>query len=266
MIREDSSVQSSFMMLLFGLIIVVMVTGFTLTQQPPRGFTNTGYVMLSFGIVLLISGAYLLRRHIQSLSQRYSTGQEVRGKVTDCRIGGGSRSGTRTILEVAYSYHGRSVRSETTIPYAVPIAAGTEVVIVVDPDDPERFFLRDSYETKRGAIESSTDICSVCQEQIPFLEVDSHMKLAHPKEYITWRLWMVALIASIVVPIGAMILSVVVFYDERVIYVVAIAIFAIVLSQIVIERMGKRWEAKVNKSWRSSHPGRAATMRKDRES
>lgn len=253
MIREDNNTQFSFTALVFGLIIVLMVVGFAISEG-----SSPSYLVLSFGFFLLILGVFLLMRRARSLSRTYSMGQEVKGRVADCRIGGGGRAGPRTALEISFTFRGKPYTGKTTLPYVAPFAAGTEVTIIVDPDDPEKFVLRDSYETERGAIEASTDICSVCQEQIPFLEVNNHMKAVHPREYIAWKLWMASVVLSFVVPIAAMILSVLVFNDERVLVVVIIAIAVIVFSTFAIDKLGTRWEAKVNKAWKASRKNRKA--------
>jgi uncharacterized membrane protein len=257
MIREDNNVQTAFMIMVFGLMIVVMIAGFNLSKGPAGGFSTTTYLMIASGVALAVVGAVLLRKRVRSLAHTYSTGQEVKGKVTDCKVGTAGKAGTRTVLEVSYTYLGRPYRSRTTLPYAVPIAAGTEVAIVVDADNPDQFVLRDSYESKRGALEASTDTCSVCQEQIPFLDVNNHMKMIHPREFVIWKLWMVSVIATIVIPIGAMALSVIVFNDERVLVVVVIAIVLIVGSQIAIDRLGEKWEKKVSEAWKASHSDRS---------
>ncbi len=256
MIREDSSMQSSFIFILLGIALLGTVTVLTLTERPYRGFTDIGYLVIVAGSALSLLGILLLRKRHSALTQILSMGQEVKARVTDCRVSSSGKAGTKTVIEVEFTLLGKTRRSETWVAYAVPIAIGTEIPIIVDPDKPDEFVLRDSYLSDKGAIEASTDTCSVCQEEIAFLEMNKHMKMVHPREYIVWRLWMVVLVASIVVPILAMVSSVVVFNDERVLIVCIIAIAVIVGSSFAVDRLGKRWEKKVSDAWKAKHSSR----------
>lgn len=255
MIREDSPAQSSFALILIGSILITMISALTLSEQPARGFSTMGYFMLFLGTALVLPGVYLIRKRIREISHTYSTGQVVMARVTDTSISS-TKSMTRTDIKVVYTFLGQQHKSRTSIPYAVLLSSGASVAIIVDPDDPDEFVLRDSYQTERGAIEASTDTCSVCREQISFLEVNRHMRTVHPKEYIAWRFWMAAVVLSIVLPIAAMLLSVPIFNDERVVVVVVAAIVALVTSTIAIDRLGKRWEAKVYRAWKTAHRDR----------
>jgi len=255
MIREDSRIQSSFAILTIGAVMALMIMILTLFLQTERGFSTTNYVLLFLGSALVLAGFFLFRKRMRDISHTYSTGQVIKAKVTDASISS-TKSMTRTEIEVVYTFMGRERRSKTSIPYAVFLSPGATIAIIVDPDKPDEFVLRDSYQTERGAIEASTDTCSVCGEEVPFLEVNNHMKAVHPREYLAWKFWMAAVVLTVALPIAAIALSVPMFNDDRVVIVCVVSILVIVFSQLAIDRFGKRWETKVHEAWKAKHKGR----------
>ena len=256
MMREDGRMQAGFAFIAIGVALVATVSILTFTEKPYVGFTDIGLLILVAGSGLSCYGVLQIRKRYRTITRILSLGQEVKAKVTDCRIGSSGKAGTRTEIVVEYTFLGKNRRSKTLVAYAVPLAIGMEIPIIVNPDTPDKFVLRDSYLSDKGAIEASTDTCSVCQEEIAFLEVDKHMRQVHPREYVAWRLWMVVLVVSIVIPFAAMVLSVVVFNDERVLIVCVVGIAFVVGSQFAIDRLGKRWEKKVSDAWKARHSGR----------
>ena len=107
---------------------------------------------------------------------------------------------------------------------------------------------------RRSEIAKTTDSCSVCQEEVNFFGMYHHMKTHHPDKLLAWIMWAASVIVAAVLPIAGMILSIMMFGLSDALPLVLIFLLVLIVAQIVVGRLGKAWEARVNEEWKAAHP------------
>ena len=115
---------------------------------------------------------------------------------------------------------------------------------------------------RRSEIEKTTDSCSVCQEEVNFFGMYHHMRARHPDEFLGWMLWAAGTILAFLLPVAGIVLWLFFYGPTNGILIILVFVIAIIIAEIIVGRIGKSWERRVNEKWKATHPVSSKTRPK----